>query len=291
MSTTSNGRQSGREKLAELKAQEARAAQQKRLLAVVSALVVVVLVGVGVMWVISNNNSNNANKQATAGATNTAFIKTVTSIPESTYNKVGAGKANVFPQATGGSADKVDGKPRVLYIGAEYCPYCAMERWSLVAALSRFGTWTGLKGQVSSPNEAQLSNIQTMTFIDAKYTSKYLAFTGWETKDRDENPLQTPSSADMALFNEYNQQGSIPFILYGGTSDTIGATWDGSMLPGLSNTQIANDMTNPSTTISQGAVGAANVITAQLCNLTGGEPSNVCTSAGVQAAAAKLTTK
>src|SRR5215471_17073708 len=32
------------------------------------------------------------------------------------------------------------GKPEMLYIGAEYCPYCAAMRWSMAVALSRFGT-------------------------------------------------------------------------------------------------------------------------------------------------------
>ncbi|MGH3290263.1 MAG: DUF929 family protein, partial [Trebonia sp.] len=36
------------------------------------------------------------------------------------------------------------GKPEVLYVGAEYCPYCAMENWPLIVALSRFGQFTGL---------------------------------------------------------------------------------------------------------------------------------------------------
>jgi hypothetical protein len=32
----------------------------------------------------------------------------------------------------------------MLYIGAEYCPYCAAERWPLVMALSKFGTFSNL---------------------------------------------------------------------------------------------------------------------------------------------------
>ena len=37
-----------------------------------------------------------------------------------------------------------DGKPLVLYVGAEYCPYCAAERCAMVQALSRFGTFSNL---------------------------------------------------------------------------------------------------------------------------------------------------
>ncbi len=31
------------------------------------------------------------------------------------------------------------GKPEVLFVGAEFCPFCAAERWPLIVALSRFG--------------------------------------------------------------------------------------------------------------------------------------------------------
>ena len=30
-----------------------------------------------------------------------------------------------------------DGKPQMLYIGAEFCPYCAAMRWSMAVALSK----------------------------------------------------------------------------------------------------------------------------------------------------------
>ena len=32
------------------------------------------------------------------------------------------------------------GLPEMLYMGAEYCPFCAAERWAMVMALSKFGT-------------------------------------------------------------------------------------------------------------------------------------------------------
>lgn len=289
MSSTSTGRPSGREKLAELKAQEAREARQKKMLGLVAAVVAGILVAVGVMWVVSNNSKSDSDKQATAGAQNTSFISQLTSIPASTYNTVGKGTVTGAPSATNGPEDKADGKPRVLYVGAEYCPYCAMERWALVSALSRFGTWSGLSGAVSSPNEGSLSNIQTVTFKGASYKSDYLSFKGWETKDRLGNTIETMTDADTALFSKYNPQGSIPFILYGGKAATVGATFDGSSMPGMTNTEIINEIRNPSTSLSKGALGASNTISAELCTLTGNQPANVCNSSGVKAAAANLT--
>ena len=44
--------------------------------------------------------------------------------------------------------------PAMLYYGAEYCPFCAAERWAMTAALSRFGTWSGLKITASSHTDS-----------------------------------------------------------------------------------------------------------------------------------------
>jgi len=38
----------------------------------------------------------------------------------------------------------------VSYVGGEYCPYCAIQRWALLVALSKFGSFTNLDGQVIS---------------------------------------------------------------------------------------------------------------------------------------------
>src|SRR5262245_32109496 len=36
------------------------------------------------------------------------------------------------------------GGPVVFFMGAEWCPFCASERWALVEATSRFGEWRDL---------------------------------------------------------------------------------------------------------------------------------------------------
>ena len=71
------------------------------------------------------------------------------------------------------------GKPEVLYVGAEYCPFCAAERWPLIVALSRFGRFTGLKNMQSAPLSV-FPGTQTFSFVGAGYASRYLAFSGVE---------------------------------------------------------------------------------------------------------------
>jgi hypothetical protein len=74
-----------------------------------------------------------------------------------------------------------NGKPLVVYVGAEYCPYCAAERWAAVIALSRFGTFSGL-GQTHSSSTDVYPNTATLSFHGASYTSQYLQFQGVETQ-------------------------------------------------------------------------------------------------------------
>ena len=67
-------------------------------------------------------------------------------------------------------------------MGAEYCPYCAAERWGMIVALSRFGTFTGLQTTHSAAkdgagNAEVYPNTATWTFVHSSYTSKYLTFT------------------------------------------------------------------------------------------------------------------
>ena len=45
------------------------------------------------------------------------------------------------------------GKLFVFFMGAEYCPYCAAERWAIVRSLQKFGQWEGLKHTISAARD------------------------------------------------------------------------------------------------------------------------------------------
>ncbi|MBO1765280.1 DUF929 family protein [Allobranchiibius sp. GilTou73] len=285
--STSNARETGKAKLARLQAEQKRERQRKIMAAITAAVVVVVLVVVAGFYLVSRQQQKDNDAKAKANARDSAFISKVENVPAATFDTVGAGTASQAPKATNGSADTVDGKPRILYIGAEYCPYCGMERWALTSALSRFGTFKGVASAVSSPTDT-VANIPTMTYLNASYTSQYIAFKSYETETRDEQPLQKVSAADAALQNKYDSQGSIPFLLYGGLYTSSGATYDGTALQNMSSAAVTQQMLSPTTAISKGILGASNVISAQICVLTKGAPANVCSSSGVKAASAKL---
>jgi thiol-disulfide isomerase/thioredoxin len=176
------------------------------------------------------------------------------------------------------------GKPEVLYMGAEYCPFCATERWAMLNALSRFGTFSNIKFIHSAADDAPAS-VPTLTFYQSGYSSKYVAFTPVEMQKIDRSALQNPTSAQKALLNKYDAPpyvqgagGSIPFLDFGGKYIVSGASYDYNVLSGKSYAQIAAAMKDPSTDIAKGALGTANQMTAAICKLTGDQPATACTA-------------
>ena len=82
-----------------------------------------------------------------------SLVSTVASVPGSVYDAVGVSSpANpVTPPGRAGNgnaptwlATQDDGPPLpvVFFYGAEFAPYAAVERWPLILALSRFGTFS-----------------------------------------------------------------------------------------------------------------------------------------------------
>ncbi len=91
----------------------------------------------------------------------------ITGIPAATFNVVGAGTATGLKALTGQPELTADGKPELLYMGGEYCPFCAAERWAIAAAVSRFGTLSGLHFIHSSPTDVYPST-PTLSFYKSR---------------------------------------------------------------------------------------------------------------------------
>jgi hypothetical protein len=302
---------SRREKIAAQRAAARRAEQRRRILIAGGSILAVIIVIVAFIVIKANSSSPKPTATSSAnGPTGSALasvVTKVTSVPASTLNSVGDGggavSANpVIQTIKGGTPLTSGGKPEVLYMGAEYCPFCAAERWSMIVALSRFGTFTGLATVHSSSTDSD-PNTPTWTFAKSTYTSKYLTFTPVEltTNVPDANspmgyvPLQTPTAAQSALQAKYDappyvsstDAGSIPFIDFGNKYMLAGASYDPAILAGLSWATIATDLHDPSSPVTKAIGGTANYITAALCQLTGNQPASACTSA-VQALESKI---
>jgi hypothetical protein len=278
-------------KLAALRAQEARKRRQMMVTMGAIGLVLVVIVAFIIAKAVSGGSG------PAASGKNGKVVSAVTSIPQSVFDKVGTGALpkQVAPQhVPPGHALASGGKPEVLYVGAEYCPYCATERWPVVAALSRFGTFHDLGTTRSSSTDAY-PNTATLSFHGASYDSKYLNFQGFETSDRQQAPLDSLPPAAQKAFRALDAPpfqpapgGSIPFIDFAGKYMIVGASYDPQVLQGKNHLQIAQAMHDPSSDIAQGADATANMITAMVCTLTNQQPAKVCNSSGVQAAATKF---
>jgi hypothetical protein len=295
MSSRTGGKESARARAAQLRAAQARAERRRRVFLAGGAVAVVVVVVVALVVARAAGLGGGEEKtttKAASGAVPTSVIKAVTSVPATTLDKVGVADLQTAPKKIEAPPLASAGKPRVLYVGAEYCPFCAAERWPVVVALSRFGTWSGL-GATASAGDDVFPNTPSLTFHEASYKSDFVSFTGVELQDRDRKPLDTLTPEDEKIFSTYDKPpytagsaGSIPFIDLGGGYVSSGASFSPDLLAGLTRKQIA--VKDPSDPVAQAIDGSANLLTAAICDLTKGEPANVCTSAGVAAAKTAL---
>jgi Domain of unknown function (DUF929) len=252
---------------------------------------VVVIVGIIVVVFLTKSGDDTSRGEASEGS-----IDRLTGVPAETLETVGVpdqpSNVNLLPSDT--APVEEGGKPVVLYVGAEYCPFCAVERWPMVVALSRFGTFTGLASTTSAPPPETLANTPTVTFKDSTFTSDHLVFSSVETGDRFGNPIDDPTEFQQRLFDTYNVEavtgssGGIPFIMIGNRYAWAGSQYDPAVLEGKDFDQIANQLANPDTDVSQAIGGAANYITAMVCQLTDGQPADVCSSEAIQQAQAAL---
>jgi hypothetical protein len=212
----------------------------------------------------------------------------ITSLPQSEFDSIGQGSAsNLIKPVSGTVLTGATGKPEVFYEGAEYCPYCAAERWAMIIALSRFGTFTGLQTTTSSSTDIY-PNTVTFTFRSATYTSQYIDFRPVETSDRNQSPLQTPTSAEQVLVSRYDSAGTIPFVDFANRYTFTGAMYSPDLLGGMHWQDVAVAVQNPDSTQAKAIVGSANLITAAICRITGDQPAAVCSTASVQALEKKL---
>jgi hypothetical protein len=229
-----------------------------------------------------------------------AVTAALSQVPSRALDAVGVGTADNPPTAVAAPTLKQAGKTRVLYIGAEYCPFCAAQRWAVAQALSRFGTWAGLGQTTSSASDVD-PNTATLSFHGATLASQYVSFTGVETTTNNPvgngyQPLDTPTPADAALMGRYDappylpaaSAGGIPFLDIGGVYVSGGASYDPQLLAEKTQQQIAEALMNPAYPMAQAIDGAANAITAAICKTTSNQPAAVCAAPGVIAAAATL---
>jgi Domain of unknown function (DUF929) len=194
------------------------------------------------------------------------------------------------PSPTGPNARPLlsGGKPEVLYVATEFCPYCVAQSWPLIVALSHFGQFSGLSTS-RSPTFEGIPPVDGWTFYGSSYKSTYLAFAPVETHSNvlvspNANPadktsyrsLQRLTTAEQAVFHEFDGGGETPFLDFGGQATATGTAIIPTTLAGLTWYQIAADLRRPASTAGAAILFSAAALTAELCQLTGNRPAAVC---------------
>jgi len=180
-------------------------------------------------------------------------------------------------------------KVGVLYIGADFCPYCAGQRWALVVTLLRFGKFHNVEYMASSADDVY-ANTPTFSFQHATYESKYVDFQPVETANREGKRMQQPSQSENDIFNKFDAPpyspsfGAIPFVYVDGQYLVTRPLVSPGDLTGMSWRQAAAALANPSSKVFQKAMPQINAFTAAICRLDGGNPDDVCSAPGVTAA-------
>lgn len=291
-------KRSARERARALIAEQRRAQQRRRRLMIAGSAVAAVLAVAVVLIVIKvagGTKSTTSAQPEPSGSAAAAIAKKVTTVPASVLDQVGKGKGvtGTPKPLSNEPALTADNKPLVLYIGAEYCPYCAAERWSVVVALSRFGTFSNL-GFSHSASDDVFPNTATLSFHGSSYKSDYLTFQGLETQtnvkqDGQYTKLDPLTPAQEQVLRKYDSapyvdsNGAIPFLDMGNKFVMSGAGFGPEVLKGLTADQIADALSNPQTDLAQAVLGDANSLTADICQLTGNQPAAVCTGAAATA--------
>jgi hypothetical protein len=259
---------------------QARQAAQRRnrMIAIVATLVAVIVIAVIVVIGVSSNGSSGAPRQP-ASAADVAYIN---SVPMSTMVDAASKVTQLqFASTASGGTLTTNGKPEVLFIGAEFCPICAAERWPMTMALMKFGTFTNLQETQSAKADGDAG---TWSYYGSTYTSQYLSFNPNElyTNQPSGNyykPLDTLTAAEKQNWTQ--NEGSneaFPFINFGGKEVLETAQYNPQIIYYKSFSDILSAVGHNDNTVGASIDASAAVFTKYLCGLTNNQPGNVCSA-------------
>jgi hypothetical protein len=270
---------------------KARRGDRKRSNAVYIIPILVVVTGVVGFYIYTQSGTVAGNSGLDGQQVPAAVLNDLSGVSISTLDQVGKGAPGInSPTAISGSSPlTLNSKPEVLYMGAEYCPFCAAERWSMIVALDKFGNFTGIDYMQSSATDT-LPSTPTFSFVHATYTSNYITFVTIEQQDRSGNSLQTASAEEDSLLKTYDTGGTIPFVDFANSYAITSSQYSPAALRvgGIATaapynwTDIAPQLNNASSVFAQNVDGAANRIISAICKVDGNAPTSVCSQSLAQ---------
>ena len=268
----------------------------------IGGVLVVIAIIIGIFVIFSNQQSGSPSGPTQA---NSQVFKAVTNVDPNVLMAVGTGGVQNPLHTVKGPPPVLlgpAGKPQFLYIGADYCPFCAAQRWAIVVALSHFGTFSKLY-QTTSSSVDVYPDTSTFTFSPSLYggslyTSSYVDFVAVETQGNQQDAsgnypvLQTPTTEQQQLLNTYDappyttptQAGSIPFVDIANQYVAIGLSQGFSPqdLAGQHWQDIATSLSDSTSTVAKGIIGTSNYMTAGICMTTHQQPGSVCNTDVIQ---------
>ncbi len=273
-----------------MRARAKRRQNTRRLLIIVGAVAVIAVI-VGGIYILAQPSEMDKFVGKPVSSADIAALQTASGLSLTSYGSQMIGQV----KNVGGQSLTSNGKPVVVYVGADYCPYCAVQRWGLILALMRFGTFSGLSYMTSN---ADNTDYATFSFHGATYQSNYIVFSGTEVYDRLGGNLDSVPAAYSSAFNTYGK--GFPFLDFAGkyvvdgallppasAKDPIG--YLNGMLAGKNFTQVISALSDNSSQLGNVIRGVANVISAAICKVTPGAPSSVCHEAQVGGLTVSLT--
>jgi hypothetical protein len=223
-----------------------------------------------------------------------SVVDAVTGVSAQEANEVGVPPTStVAPPTvkTGQPPLTIAGQPGAVFIGGEFCPYCAAERWAVVMAFSRFGSFSNLQETTSSPWDTYPST-PTFSFYGASYTSPFIALDAVEHAGNDATALGTRqeleplTTQESDLWQTYDSSSGYPFLDIGNVAIVDSPSYVPSVLAGLDQQDVAARLADPTDPVTEDIVGTANYLTAAICSVLGPQaPSSWCTQPAIIQAA------
>ena len=86
----------------------------------------------------------------------------------------------------------------------------------------------------------------------------------------------------------FGQSTGFPFMDFNNKVFVVEPSYNPQVLQGMTQPDIAAQLKNASSQVTQGIVGTANFLTAAICSMTNQAPSSVCSASGVTKATKAL---
>jgi hypothetical protein len=274
----------------------------RRYMALGLVVVAIVLVA-GLIAIRHDTTPNQPTNAETFSPAPQSLVQSVTQIPNAVFNAVGVtsptGPATP-PAVTNttavwqASTHQVVALPVVFFYGAEFAPYAAAERWPVIVALARFGTFSQL-GLMQTSGTVAFSDLSTFTFSHTTYSSIWVDLQTIERySDQDltgagYSSLQHPDARQASAVSDYDSSNeTFPLLDIANRYTLVGSSFTPSVLANMTQAQIAAALSYPDSPVTQAVIASANEITAAICTVTGQRPTAVCDGRGVLAADAKM---